>query len=273
MKESHEKETKRSKFITARFSHLFPVILFSRSLVIVLFALFAPIRSSFGNLRYTRYAFGYYLISSLFFVVFFIVDYIFYRKFPPKSWRKFEWCGTIISLLLTLFVYYATDMPQASSAGVDSKEYVVWSMCLEESGLKANTILDTCSILEPQSWETTSYWKDNTRAVMFLFFADCRTEQLAQNYRLQFLADHKESDLQQCTRNGIITVTSKETESSSNLAISELLLCNNTVIMLTIEGSEYEVNELFDVFSPQLQRLFANTAITEKGRWMIAERN
>ena len=212
------------------------------------------------------YAFGYYLISSLFFVVFFIVDYIFYRKFPPKSWRRFEWCGTIISLLLTLFVYYATDMPQASSAGVDSKEYVVWSMCLEESGLKANTILDTCSILEPQSWETTSYWKDNTRAVMFLFFADCRTEQLAQNYRLQFLADHKESDLQQCTRNGIITVTSKETESSSNLAISELLLCNNTVIMLTIEGSEYEVNELFDVFSPQLQRLFANTAIIEKGQ-------
>lgn len=259
MKECYEEETKRPRFISARFRHLFPLLLFSRALAIVLLALLAPIRSSFGNLRYTRFAFGYYLISLLFFILFFVVDYIVFKKLAPRTWRIFEWCGAIIGLLLTLFVYFATDMPKLSSVGVDSKEYVIWNTCLEERGLKANTIQDTNSILEPQSWETTTYWKDSTKAVMFLFFADCRTDCLAQNYRLQFLSDHKESELYQCTKNGITIITSKQTDSSSNLIISELLICRKTVIMLKIEGSEHEVNEMFDAFSPKLLSLFAST--------------
>ena len=234
-----------------------PLLYLTKSFANVVLALFAPIRPSFGNVRALRFEFDYYLIALVFFAVFLIVDYIFYRRFPHKTWRIFEWSGAIIGLLLMFFVYYATDMPQAPSVGVDSKEYAEWSVCLEESGLKASRTLDTCSILESQSWETTSYWKDNTETTeMFLFFADCRTEKLAQNYHLQFLADHKESDLQQYTRNGIITVTSKETGPSSNSTVCELLICDHTVIMLTIEGSEHEVNEMFDVFSPKLQRLF-----------------
>lgn len=245
-------------FYDIRFPFFSTVILFAKEIANLVVALLFPTVASLSALQSVRSDFSYHTIMSLILLLFIGLDYYMYRKKSFRAWRIFEWTGAIITIVLSVVCFLISDFTAwRNDYSVNTEQYSRWETLLAEKELSVGRCVDNHSLLETQSW-TTSAFSDSRvgQPEVNLFFAVCIAERFAQNYRLQFLKDHKDDEIQQYIEDGITYITVREKKLDASFRLSAMLIKQKTVIIFSVDGKERNVNELVDSFLPVLHKLF-----------------
>ena len=243
------KETNYKSFKSLRTPFLIPLIQFCKSAVHICVALLCPTIASLTSLQSLRAGFNSNEILFLYFLLFFLIDYVLYRKKATRAWRIFEWTGAIIGIVITAAIVISNDITLLEDDHVTSEVHSRWITLAEENGSKIARTKDYHSLIEPQSWGAISYLDDG--GIMYVSYAECITERFAQSYRTQFLADYKDAEIQQHIDEGILYITARKQNEPTNFysyEIAELMINEKTVIIIEAKG-DYE-NIKPELFTP-----------------------
>ena len=97
------KETNCKSFISLRTAFLIPLIHFCKPAVHICVALLCPTMASLTSLKSLRAGINSDVILFLFFLLFFAIDYVLYRKKATHTWRIFEWSESSPNLCVNCF--------------------------------------------------------------------------------------------------------------------------------------------------------------------------
>lgn len=236
---------------------MIPMIRLIGHAVHICVALLCPTMASLTSLKSLRAGINSDVILFLFFLLFFAIDYVLYRKKATHTWRIFEWSGAIIGIVITAVIVISNGATIVADDHVTSEVHSRWITCAEENGTKIARTKDYHSLIEPQSWETVSYGDES--GIMYVSYAECITERFAQSYRTQFLADYKDAEIQQHIDEGIVYITASKQNEPTNFypfETSELVIDKKTVMIISVKGKYEDTEEVFRRISPLLPDLF-----------------
>lgn len=264
-------DTTHKKFFHAKWCFILPLCIFV-AIIVGLFEAVFPTVDFFDEMHTARMGFNRQLFFFLYFVVFFLVDFFIYCKKSCETRMVYEWIGTVVVLVafsVVAVVHWTTEKNDC----LNTEEFAIWSTCLEKNGFEIPPeFIDSHSLLEPQSWMAitcTDLTDNSSDPYIRLYFVDCTSDFLAQNYRFQFLKEYKDSELHQHVSDGITHIVARNDSPDAACrwrnSKAALLIYQKTVIMLEIQGGDSAlIDEVFSTLVPSLPDLFVSDGLRDK---------